>query len=333
MTANGSSHRRRACSALGATTFVLLAAVVGCGGGGTEEKGESSSKGTGEEDTCTMAPNCGGCVECFEMCLCTTGDVAGCSSSCSGPTGNPGAGGTGSSGAGGTGGSGGSGGAGNAGTGGGAGAAGAGGGPPVDSCAGKTCGSSFTEGTFCGGPCPHGQGCSASGTCGAWPPHIDQIYDGKSGWQLPPCSYSDSPGADLASAHQYAWIKTMTTVATDCPQIIQDLHPMAKVGNVVPEDQGVYVNGSCVEYSDGQWGTAFDGVIVWGQSWPGHFQGITYTINWRAVIDHNLSPAAGKGVAHLTGLPGDFACSIEMDVTYEKCPTDRNDCGIYPVPY
>ncbi len=201
-----------------------------------------------------------------------------------------------------------------------------------DTCEGRECGSNHATGEFCGSPCAKGQGCSALGECGSWPPHIDSLYNGDEGWQLPPCDHGDEPGGDLSSAADYRWIKTMTTVATDCPEVVQNLHPMAKVGNVVPEDQRVFVNGSCVEYSDGQWGTAFDGIIVWGQSWPGQFDSISFTISWRAVIDHNLSPPAGKGIAHLTGV-STLDCEIEIDVTYEKCPEHRDDCGNYPVPY
>ncbi len=227
-----------------------------------------------------------------------------------------------------------------AGSGGAAGASGGGGdagtgadaGPGADTCDGKECGSDHATAEFCGPACPKGQGCSAAGECGAWPPDIDAFYDGNEGWQLPPCDHGDDPGADLSNAKDFRWIKTMTTIATDCPEIIKSVHPMARVGNVVPEDQRVFVNGSCVEYSDGQWGTAFDGVIVWGQSWPGQLDSIEYTISWRAVIDHNLSPPAGKGVAHLTGVSS-LDCEIEIDVTYEKCPEHRDDCGGYPVPY
>lgn len=200
-------------------------------------------------------------------------------------------------------------------------------------CADRECGSDHALGSFCGNACSRGEGCSARGECGPWPPDLDSVYDGAEGWRLPSCDHGDEPGADLATAHEVRWIKTMTTKATDCPEVIQKSHPMARPGNVVAEDQRVFVNGSCVEYGLGEhWGTAYQGVIVWGQSWPSRFEHVQYTINWRALIDHNLDPPSGKGVAHLTGLTG-LDCEIEMDVTYEKCPEHRKDCGFYPTPY
>ena len=71
---------------------------------------------------------------------------------------------------------------------------------------------------------------------------------------------------------------------------------------------------------------------MWGQTWPGYFQGVQYMINWRAVIDHNQDPPTGIGIAHLNGIEG-LDCEIRMDVTYEKCPDHRDDCGNYPPPY
>jgi hypothetical protein len=211
--------------------------------------------------------------------------------------------------------------------------AGAAGGEPAPvPCAGKSCGSDQVAKQFCGPPCPAGQGCSAAGSCGAWPPDIDSFYDGYEGWQLPPCSTGDEAGSNLDEASSHYWVKTMVTTGTDCPKVVQDAHPMVQVGNVATEDTSVPVDGSCVSFYGEQWGTAYEGVVVWGASWPNEFAGIEYVINWRAVIDHNLTPARGIGIAHLTRLAG-IDCSIEMDVTYERCPEDRQDCGQHPAPF
>lgn len=205
--------------------------------------------------------------------------------------------------------------------------------PAEDPCESRECGADYATGAWCGGPCARGEGCDAAGVCGAWPPDLDAFYNGNESWQLPPCDVGDDPGGDLAGAASYPWVKTMVTTATDCPKVVQDAHPMVQPGNVATEDTSVPVHGSCLNYSDGQWGTAYEGVAVWGASWWSSFAQFTYMINWRAVIDHNASPPSGKGVAHLTRLGGDFACSIEMDVTYERCPDDRQDCGNHPAPF
>ncbi|MEM6990201.1 MAG: hypothetical protein AAF721_06885 [Myxococcota bacterium] len=202
------------------------------------------------------------------------------------------------------------------------------------SCAEKTCGSDLEAQEFCGEACPRGEGCDAFGVCGQWPPDLDQIYDGNGGFQLPPCDHGDDPGAGLENASEVAWIKTMRPLVTDCPAVVQQLHPLAMIGAEIPEDQRVYVFGSCAEYSDGQWGTAHDGVLVWGQTWSGEYEGFTFSISWRAVIDHNLDPPQGIGVAHIHDSQGiDLECEIEMEVTYERCPEHRDDCGNYPIPY
>ena len=203
-------------------------------------------------------------------------------------------------------------------------------------CEGRACGANYSTGEWCGSPCPRGDACSEAGQCGAFPGDLDAIYNGDEDWQLPPCDKNDEPGANLANAAKFAWVKTMTTTATDCPPVITTAHPMAMIGNVATEDTSVPVYGSCVNFSDGQWGTAYDGHVVWGASWFNKLFEYVYLINWRASIDHNKSPASGKGVVHLTRLPdllGVESCSIEMDVTYERCPDERDDCGSHPAPF
>lgn len=109
---------------------------------------------------------------------------------------------------------------------------------------------------------------------------------------------------------------------------------MFNPGNQATEDTSVPVYGSCLEYSDGQWGTVYGGVAVWGASWRDRFLEYDYVINWRAIIDHNLPTPTGVGIAHLTDLPAwGGECSIIFDVTYERCPEHRADCGQHPKPW
>lgn len=205
--------------------------------------------------------------------------------------------------------------------------------PEPSFCDGRVCGADYETGEFCGMACSDGQGCTVDGQCGAWPPHLDSIYNGSEAWQLPPCSPEDDPGGILHDAAEGWWIKTMTTTGTDCGSVVQEYHPMSNIGNVATEDTSVPVYGSCVMYVDGQWGTARDGVVVWGQSWNDKFHALDYMISWRAIVDHNLTPPSGVGVAHITRLGPGLDCSIEFELTYERCPEHRDDCGQHPKPW
>ncbi len=206
--------------------------------------------------------------------------------------------------------------------------------PPTGYCGARACGADVSSGEWCGPACDLPAGCGEDGLCGEWPPALDSIYNGNKGWRLPACSHSDNPGSNLDIAIDRAWVKTMKTISTTCPVEIEALSPMAKVGTVATEDTSVPVFGSCVEYSDGQWGTAHDGWVLWGNSWLDYLPELdfTYVISWRALIDHNVVPAAGIGIAALGTDTGDF-CEITMEVTYERCPEDRNDCGSHPKPW
>ncbi len=114
-----------------ATMFFALA-LVACGGNPDEGGGDGTPSGAGgssaSNDGCTAAPDCGGCQQCFDSCVCTTGDVQGCVAACN--TSGSGGSGTGGSGTGGSG-VGGSGVGGSAGVGGDPGVGGAGGDPGV----------------------------------------------------------------------------------------------------------------------------------------------------------------------------------------------------------
>ncbi len=200
-------------------------------------------------------------------------------------------------------------------------------------CDDRVCGADWETGEWCGSACEVGKGCGSDGTCGDWPPELDSIYNGNEDWQLPPCELDVDAGSPFEGAAAASWIKTMTTTATDCVEAVQAVHPMLKPGNVATEDTSVPAIGSCLQFSSGQWGTALEGYALWGASWPSQLGEFSYRINWRALINHNLSPPSGKGVVHLSQLPSDYDCSVEMDVTYERCPEDRDDCGNHPAPF
>ena len=118
-----------------------------CPSGGSGGTSGGGSGGTTSGGSCTLFPDCDGCVECFEGCLCqSSGDVNGCRDIC---------------GLGGGGGSGGSGGSG------GAGGSGGGGGDPCEQCAAAQCPAELqacqsTPGCLDIVDCARGSGCATS---------------------------------------------------------------------------------------------------------------------------------------------------------------------------
>ncbi len=85
---------------------LVALSLAACGGQPDEGAAPGASGGAGGGDTtgCTSAPNCGGCLGCFEKCLCATGAFDACVDSCA--TGAGGSGGSSGSAVGGSGGSG-----------------------------------------------------------------------------------------------------------------------------------------------------------------------------------------------------------------------------------
>jgi hypothetical protein len=84
------------------TLFTALLALA-LGACSSEDGSGSNSPSGGDDGGCTTAPNCGGCLACFDDCVCRTGDTQACIGVCSSGAGGSGGAGAGGSAAGGTG--------------------------------------------------------------------------------------------------------------------------------------------------------------------------------------------------------------------------------------
>ena len=152
-----------------------------------------------------------------------------------------------------------------------------------------------------------------------WPPSLDEVYDANATGDR--CIIADcDEGGDSGYDNSGTWVRTLTTTATDCSDIIAGADPRANVGEVTVEEPGPLsiFRGSCVfNSSDTRIGAVFSGVQATCSSSE---EMLGVTAYETAVLTFSGDSGSGVARVYLTNVP-DIAggdCSLTFDMSLQR---------------
>jgi hypothetical protein len=152
-----------------------------------------------------------------------------------------------------------------------------------------------------------------------WPPAIDDLYDANIDGDRCLIEACDE-GGDSGYDNSGNWVRTLTTTATDCSDLIAGVDPRANVGEVTVEPAAPLsiFRGTCVfDQENNRIGAIFSGT----QATCGSSEEMLGVLAYEtSVVTFEGERGSGVAKVYLTNLP-DIAggdCSLTFDLSMER---------------
>jgi hypothetical protein len=148
-----------------------------------------------------------------------------------------------------------------------------------------------------------------------WPPALESLFDPiAQECVVPECDESGDPGFDPSGS----WWRTLTTMASNCPDIVEAVEPLAVVGNVDEQSRTIDgIQGTCQYDREGvHLGTVLRGSIARCQRLPAPLDATKYETG---LAEFEGDTGVGVVRVYVRELIGtEDGCEIDLDVHYQR---------------
>lgn len=148
-----------------------------------------------------------------------------------------------------------------------------------------------------------------------WPPALESLFDPVAQeCVIPACDESGDPGFD----HTGSWWRTLTTTASNCPDIVSAVEPMATVGHIDEQSRTIDgMKGNCRYDADGvHIATSLRGSFVMCLKLPAALDAVKFETG---IAKFEGDTGAGNVRVYVRELIGsENGCEIDLDVNYQR---------------